>query len=152
MKPSSLCSNYTSTHFTSSRSPSPGRPRTPTVSALNQLTPSVSPVTGAVLFSSHRTPRPRALFSTTRSASFSGFFGKHPPRHATAEQPHHRYQQEQAHQSQGYDLYDGHTSPPFIAPAATQGGTVGSVFSTGTACGMPEGTLWPFCSLIRRSR
>ena len=71
MKPSSLCT-YTSTHFTSSRSPSPGRPRTPTVSALNQLTPSVSPVTGAVLFSSHRTPRPRALFSTTRSASFSG--------------------------------------------------------------------------------
>ena len=71
MKPSSLC-NYTNTHFTSSRSPSPGRPRTPTVSALNQLTPSVSPVTGAVLFSSHRTPRPRALFSTTRSASFSG--------------------------------------------------------------------------------
>ena len=141
MKPSSLC-NYTSTHFTSSRSPSPGRPRTPTVSALNQLTPSVSPVTGAVLFSSHRTPRPRALFSTTRSASFSGF----------AEQPHHRYQQEQAHQGQGYDLYDGHASPPFIAPAATQGGADGSVFSTGTACGMPEGTLWPFCSLIRRSK
>mgnify|MGYP001069083623 CR=1 FL=1 len=69
-----------------------------------------------------------------------------------AEQPHHRHQQEQAHQGQGYDLYDGHTSPPFIAPAATQGGADGSVFSTGTACGMPEGTLWPFCSLIRRSR
>ena len=59
---------------------------------------------------------------------------------------------ENPHQGQGYDLYDGHTSPPFIAPAATQGGADGSVFSTGTACGMPEGTLWPFCSLIRRSR
>ena len=126
----SLYVPYTSTHFTSSRSPSPGRPRTPTVSALNQLTPSVSPVTGAVLFSSHPQRKLQRL----------------------AEQPHHRYQQEQAHQGQGYDLYDGHTSPPFIAPAATQGGADGSVFGTGTACGMPEGTLWPFCSLIRRNR
>ena len=75
----------------------------------------------------------------------------HPQRQAQrpVKQPHHRHQQEQHCQRQCGYLHDGHGSPPFMAPAATQGA---SCTGTATACGIPDGTGWPLRCLICRSR
>ena len=43
-----------------------------------------------------------------------------------SEQPQAHHHQKQQHKSQRYFFYDGHDFPPFIFPAGTQAGSIGS--------------------------